>query len=175
MSKEAKAVTAVVEMQKDLNTLTQDKVNEMAPQAVEVQPQVESLKAIALREGVPYIEPKRRLGAFGKLPEKLKSQHAHDWQYVKGICENYIVNGEPVKFWLSLYPGDPDCLWEIPVNRPVYVPRMVAKHLEEVMKYHKYGYVEKPETHQRVDDFQQQFMPTETHYRGKFRPIGAFS
>jgi len=168
------AVKNVLNMQKDMNSLDVDAINEIAPD-VEVAPIEMSMKEKARLENIPYIEPKKSLKGFGTLPEKLKKEHKYMWEYVKGIYENYIVNGEPITFWLSLYPGDPDLLWEIPPNRPVYVPRHVAKHLEEVMKYHTFSYVEKPQDKWRPGDNMEYFAPTGTHYRGKFRAIGAFA
>lgn len=169
-------VKSVIEMQKDMNALSVDKINEVAPKNEEVEAPLElSYKEKAALENALYIEPKRTLKAFGNLPEKLKREHAHAWEYVKGMYENYIVNSEPITFWLSLYPGDPDCLWEIPPNRAVYIPRHVAKHLEEVMKYHSFDFVEKPKDRWRPGDQMEQFTPVATHYRGKFRPIGAFA
>lgn len=169
------AVRQVVEMHQDMNALDVDTIEKIAP-AKEVPTTLElTKKQLAQKEGIPYIEPIRKMQAFGTLPEKLKGEHAHDWEYVKGIYENYIVSGEPLRFWYSKYPGDPDCMWEIPANRPVYVPRMIAKHLEEGQKYHTFGHVELPENRKQVDGFEQEFRPTGTHYRGKFRAIGAFS
>lgn len=176
MKKDVELVEDVLESQKDLNALTTDKINELAPQVEETEPLVQlTMKEKAALENCRYIEPKRKLQAFGKLPEKLRAEHKHAWEYVRGIFENYIVNTEPLTFWLCLYPGDPDCMWEIPPNVPVYVPRHVAKHLEEIMKYHTFNYVQKPESKWRPGDFTETFTPVGTHYRGKFRPIGAFA
>jgi hypothetical protein len=171
-----KIVEKVVQMQEGLNNLTVDEINKT--QDVEIEPSKAAREA-AKREGALYLEPTRKMQAFGKLPEKLKAEHKKDWEYVKGIYENYVVNGEPVKFWFSKYPGDPDCLWEVPCNQPVYVPRMIAKHLEEVQKYHTFTQVASTAEPAAMtsDDCQNMkwFRPTGTHYRGKFRPIGAFS
>lgn len=167
-------VKQVVDLQEDLNALTVDACNaipfEEPPVVVEL-----TAKQLADRNGYLYIEASRTLPAVGKCPDKLKGQRDRDWQYVSGIYENYVVNGEPVRFWLCMYPGDKDCYWEIPCNTPVYVPRMVAKHLEECQKYHKFDYIEKPGNLQRKDDFRERLMPIATQYRGKFRPIGAFA
>lgn len=172
--KDMEAVESVIKMQEDLATLTIDKINEIAPEA-DPKPVELSDRERAALENALYIEPKRKLKAFGTLPEKLKREHQHAWEYVKGMFENYIVNNEPLTFWLSLYPGDPDCLWEIPPNRPVYIPRHVAKHLEEVMKYHSFDFLEKPKERWRPGDQMENFAPVSTHYRGKFRAIGAFA
>lgn len=175
MKKETeKLVKGVANLQEDLNSLTVDKINETAVSEPEVEIQL-TMKQKAASEHCKYIEPKRSMKALGKLPEKLKAQHSKDWEYVKGIYENYIVSGESVSFWLCLYPGDPDCLWEIPANTPVYVPRMVAKHLEEVQKYHTFDFKEKPIHSWHTDQETHQFQSIGTHYRGKFRAIGAFA
>lgn len=168
----------VLSIEKNLSDLTTDKIEETEPVSKET---VESSnikltqKQIASDEGVRWIEPMHKAKAFGKLPEKLKKQHAHDWEYVKGIYENNLAPGEGIKFSLSLYPGDPDCTWYIPSGVPVYVPRLVAKHLESVQKFHKFSYVENPSTQWSPDEFMDTFAATETLYRGKFRPIGAFA
>lgn len=176
MKKETEKLTkAAVGLQEDLNKLTVDEINRTA---VEDEPvaQAESLEMIAKREGAVYIKPKRRLSPpLGTLPEKLKVEHKRAWEYVKGIYENYVINGEPLTFSLCLYPGDADYLWEIPCNVPVYVPRMVAQHLEEAQKYHSFNYIEKPSQQWTSDEFTHQFRATGTHYRGKFRPVGAFA
>lgn len=171
-------IQEVAGLQQEMSTLTVDAIDEMAPKATETAPPALTLKERARLEGVLYIEPKRRLTPAGKdekMPDKLKAEHARAWEYVKGIFENYVVNGEPVTFSLKLYPTDPDYLWEIPADILVYVPRMVASHLEERMKFHTFNYVEKPNTIWRTDDFTHHFRPTGTHYRGKFRPVGAFA
>jgi len=166
-------VKNAIGLQESMNALTIDEIDRQAPKA-EVKEM--SIKERAKLENARYIEPKRRLSPpLGTLPEKQKKEHAHDWEYVKGIYENYVVNGEPLEFQLCLYAGDPDYLWEVPANVAIYVPRMVAKHLEEVQKYHKFTYLQVPDDKWRTDDFTHQFSVSETHYRGKFRPIGAFS
>lgn len=176
MKKETqKLVESTIGLQKSMNELSVDEVNRIAPSITE-EIQEMSLKERAKLEGVKYIEPKRRLSApLGNLPEKQKQEHAHAWEYVKGIYENYVVNGEPITFSLCLYPGDADYLWEVPANVPVYVPRMIAKHLEEQQKYHTFDYIQIPENQWKKDDFTHSFRPIGTHYRGKFRPIGAFA
>lgn len=175
MSKNQKAVEQVVEIQKDLNSLDVDTINEKAPKPEEVEPQTKlTNKQMADSLGCRYIEPKRKLSAFGTLPENLKKEHAHDWEYVKGIYENFESIGEAAEFWLCLYPGDPDCMWQIPANIPVYVPRMVAKHLESIQQYHRFGYVQK-KGQIAPNEFTHDFEPVETISRGKFRAVGAFN
>lgn len=175
MKKETeKLARSAVGLQEDLSRLSVDEISKAVSD--EPLPQEESLESVAKREGALYIKPKRRLSPpLGQLPEKLKREHERAWEYVKGIYENYVVNGEAITFSLCLYPGDADYLWEIPPNVPVYVPRMIAKHLEEVQKYHTFGYLETPQSNWKPDEFTHQFRATGVHYRGKFRPLGAFA
>lgn len=174
MSKHKNLIEQTMALSDDMNHLTVDNIAKEAPKFEPI-PQEMSLKERAKLENVLYIEPKRKLRAIGKLPENQKKAHDYDWEYVKGIFENIIVAGEPLSFWFVKYPGDADCLWEIPCNTPVYVPRMIAKHLEENLAYHTFDYREKPITDQKVDDFTHKFIATGTKYRGKFRSVNAFS
>lgn len=184
MKKETeKLVEGSLAVQENLNRMTVDEINRTAP-LVEPTPQAESLEEIAKREGCLYIKPKRRLNPpLGSLdncknPEKIKKEHARAWEYVKGIYENYVISGEAITFSLCLFPGDADYLWEIPCNRVVYVPRMVAQHLEEVQKYHTFSQLattSEPSPMSMGDvDGMRWFRASGTHYRGKFRPVGAF-
>lgn len=182
--KQAELVESLINVQKDMNELTVDKINETAPKPVEVEAQVQlSPKEIARMEGIPFIEPVRKLQAFGKLHDKWKSKHARDWEYVKGIFENEVSKGESIKFTFSKWPGDPDCIWEVPANKPCYVPRMIAKLLSgeqdedtgmQAMNYHSFSHIEKASHLWQKDEFTNQFAATGTYSRGKFRAIGAF-
>jgi hypothetical protein len=177
-------VEGVINMQKDMNELSVDKINEIAPKQEEKMPVVVlSKKEIAAMEGIQYVEPIRKFQAFGVLPEKWKKERDHDWEYVKGIYENEVVRGDPIRFTFSKWPGDPDCMWEIPSNKPVYVPRMIAKLLSgekdestgiQAMQYHSFNHIARAEVNWQKDEFTHQFAATGTYSRGKFRAMGAF-
>ena len=185
MKKDIKLVEDVIGMQKEMNALSVDTINDLAPKLEESEPQTKiSLKEIAKSEGIPYIEPLRKFQAFGTLPEKWKKKRDYDWEYVKGVFENEASKGEPIKFTFSKWPGDPDCMWQVPANKPCYVPRMIAQMLSgekdpdtgiQSMQYHEFSHIERPPQNWMKDDFTTQFTVTGTHSRGKFRPIGAFS
>ena len=106
------AVQQVAAMSEQMNTLTVDRINEIAPPAKEILPPPMSLKERAKLEGVLYIEPNKKLPAFGKLPPEWKSARDRDWEYVLGIFQSgnctSIAPGEPQRFWLCIWPGDPD-------------------------------------------------------------------
>jgi hypothetical protein len=186
MTKE-KLVKTLLENQEQMNALTVDKVAELAPAPVETVDVKALMREKAKQEGALFLEPKRKLQSVGKLAEKDRKMHAHDWEYVCGIFQPEVTGSrpstEPYEFWFAKWPGDPDCLWSIPVNRKVYVPRMIALHLSgeketftgiETMKYHTFDYLQKPESHWRPDDFTHQFSPITTIYRGRFIAAGAF-
>lgn len=178
MEDDVNLVKEVVQQAQALSELTVDKINETP--ITEIAPQLQLTKEqLAAKEGVPYIKPKRRLPAMGKLPESLRAEHDRDWEYVKGIYENYVFSGESLTFWLCKYEGDHDCLWEIPANKPCYVPRMIAKHLENAQNYHEFAQVPSIENLPRfqLNDTQimSHFHPTATKSRGKFRPVEAFA
>lgn len=174
MSKKEDIVKSLIHSQEQMNNLTVDEIAKTPVSEPEPIMQM-SARDKAKQENIQYIESIRSMPALGVLPEKLKAEHRHAWEYVKGIFENYEVNGEPVRFWFCQYPGDKDCLWEVPCNRPVYVPRCIAKHLAETMVYHSFGFVEKPQHSWRPDDFTANFTATATHHRGMFRALGAFA
>lgn len=173
MSKETKKLVKEVAEMTDMSELTVDKINETKVTEPEPQTQLTN-RELADSMGCRYIEPKRKLSAFGKLLPGEEKDHKRDWEYVKGIYENIEFVGEHIEFWLCKYGGDPDCLWSIPANVPVFVPRMVAKHLEEVQKYHRFDYVDRNQPNLQHGDFDKTFKVLDTHYRGKFRPIEAF-
>jgi hypothetical protein len=139
--------------------------------AVEEDPQTQVVKSkIQYRR----IEPRRKFKPIGTLDEKFKKDHAHDWEYVEGIYENMLEPGHQAEFWFVKYPGDPDCEWVIPANVPVSIPRMIAKHLESIDCYHKFGFVDKPPQLWSPDEFTSTFTVTSKHFRSKFRSMGAF-
>lgn len=180
-------VKEVLENQIAMNSLTVDKIAELAPEPTPAELRLTAIQK-AKAEGAIYIEPRKKLQAVGKLPEKYIKMHAHDWEYVVGIFQPETVGGvaltENFTFWFRKWPGDADCQWEIPVNRAVYVPRMIAQHLSgekesftgiETMKYHQFGMIEKATHEWRKDDFTHSFAPTGTQYRGQFMPLRKFA
>ena len=174
MKKEEKIIKDVAKISEDMNLLTIDKIEDTPDKEPEIQTKL-THREMADELGVRYIEPKRKLGILGELPSNLEKQRARDWEYVKGIYENIDCIGEAVEFWYVLYPGDPDCLWSIPSNVPVFVPRFIAKHLEDVQKYHRFDYKNKNSAALQHGEFEDTFESVETVYRGKFRPIEAFA
>ena len=107
MKKTEKLVKNVADMSVEMSELTVDKIAETKVSEPEPQTQL-TARQLADSMGLRYIEPKRKLQAIGKLNPKQKKDHAHDWDYVKGIYENIEFVGEHIEFWYCKYPGDPD-------------------------------------------------------------------
>ncbi len=183
--KKKNIVEQVIGIQEQMNTLTQDRVNEIAPKAELAELPI-SIKERAKLEGAYYIEPNKKMPPFGKLDSKHQKERDRDWEYVCGIFQPDATGGygatESKKFWFCKWAGDSDCLWEIPLNVKCYVPRMIAVHLSgekqstgmEAMKFHKFDYKMKSKIENIFGEHTHGFSPIATHYTGRFVPLGAF-
>jgi hypothetical protein len=173
-------------LQVEMSNLTTDKIKETAPKAIEKEIP-SSLKERAKLENVIYVEPKTKIPPISKLDPKFREKRDRDWEYIKGTYYHENVNGrastEPMRFWFQKWPGDPYCQWEVPAGKPVYVPRMIARHLAgekdpdtgmEAMKYHTFDFIADSNA-KESDQFTHQFRPTATHYTGRFITTGSFA
>lgn len=88
------------------------------------------------RDDAPYIKPVRSLSGTDKFNEKYRKDWEHAWEYVKCVVENLEIIGERVQKWTKKFAGDPAHFWEIPVNKPIYLPRFVAEELSKCW-YHR--------------------------------------
>jgi hypothetical protein len=68
--------------------------------------------------------------------EKYQKMHDYDWEYVKCKVENREIINEDVETWTAKYGCDPAHLWRVPVNKPVWIPRLLASQLAQC-KYNK--------------------------------------
>lgn len=122
-----------------------------------------------------YIEPKHRIPTKGiRCPEKDK-QKDFMHEYVVGIFESAII-GSTLSFWKDGLPGDDFCMWEIPANKPIGIPRHVAKHLSENLSWKEMkplGRDNEPQAFYE-EDMVIPFTRFETKRRGTFHPINAF-
>jgi hypothetical protein len=90
----------------------------------------------------PYIKPMRNVARVNTKErptfwdEKHRPAHDRDWEYVKITAENNELIGSMIEMWTAEYGCDPAHFWQIPVNRPIYVPRLVAKKIAGC-KYHR--------------------------------------
>lgn len=129
--------------EESIKEMTMDKISSSAsPMETEQQTKMSS-KEIKQYDA-PYIKPIRSInrsqggkdGAKTYWDEKFRPAHTRDWEYVRCICENKEVIGESIHTWTAEYGCDPAHEWKIPVNKPVWIPRLLARHLAN-RKYHR--------------------------------------
>lgn len=84
----------------------------------------------------PYIKPLRSINSKEKFDEKYRKDWEKAWEYIKCVVENHEVVGEAVELWTKRFAGDPAHFWKIPVNKPVYIPRLLAEQLSKC-NYHR--------------------------------------
>lgn len=108
---------------------------------VEIVPQTELSKKEKQEFDAPVIKPKnvvfRAKGEKFKVfwDKKYAKQREKDREYVKIIAENRECPHATIEMWTAKYGCDPAEFWEVPVNQPVWVPRMVANQICKT-KYH---------------------------------------
>lgn len=85
----------------------------------------------------PYIKPVRSVATKEPFNEKYRKAWEYGWQYVKCVVENNEIKGEGVEVWTKKFAGDPAHFWKVPCNKPIYIPRLLAKQLSEC-KYVRY-------------------------------------
>lgn len=84
-----------------------------------------------LKKEMPRITPTWSRPANGKKKPEQDSLRRHAWEYVEVICTHNEIAGETMEFWLKPAISGEDCnFWQVPVNRPVKIPRHVAEHIK---------------------------------------------
>lgn len=92
--------------------------------------QTEASRSEILKYDAPYIKPVRSMPACSRAKPEQEKMRKAAWEYIRCIVENYEVRGESVQFWYCPpLSGEQTWEWIIPVNIPVWIPRMVAEHL----------------------------------------------
>ncbi len=125
---------------KSVKEMTLDKMS-LAPE----RPQEEQTKMSGREQkayDAPYIKPVRSINSKERFNEAYREEHKRAWEYVKVICENFEIIGEQIEMWTKKFAGDAADFWKIPVNKPIYVPRLVAKQIA-ACKYHRITMEEK--------------------------------
>lgn len=122
--------------EESVNTLTVDRMNQAPLRETESQTKMSS-KQIKNYDA-PRLEPLRRINS--KEPHstdpKLIREREEGHEYIKCIVENKDIIGEAVEICSKKFAGDPATFWKVPVNKPVYIPKFLAKQLSEC-KYHR--------------------------------------
>jgi len=117
-----------------VKSMTLDRMNKAPLEDFEPQTKMstrEQNKADAL-----YIKPIRSINSRERFDEKQRAAHTEAWRYVKCIVENYEIIGEPIEVWTKKFPGDSYHFWKVPVNKPIYIPKLLAEQLSQC-RYHR--------------------------------------
>jgi len=107
--------------------------------AMATTPEGESEKKLTISEfkkkfpDALYLEPIQKIPTGAPRNPQYEKVHGsleYLMEYVVGVFESQMIGGN-LKFDLAEIPGVDYCRWEVPVNKPVGVPRYVAKHLQK--------------------------------------------
>ena len=136
------------EFDQTVKDLTLDRMNQAPLEEKEPQTKL-SQKEIARSKDV-YLKPKRsyppgvnpKTGEREKFNERFRDEYNYQREYVCFIAENNEIIGETIELSLKKFPGTPIEDWSIPVNKPVWAPRMVAERISEC-KYHRMKMVDR--------------------------------
>lgn len=127
---------------------------------------------------VLYIEPQQKIptgGAPSKAYHDKYGSLEYLTEYVAGVFESQMV-GATFTFDLGEIPGEPYCRWKIPVNKPIGLPRFVAKHLSTHLAWKEMkalGQNQEPQAFNE-EDVTKPFQNFETKRRGNFYPLNAY-
>lgn len=117
-----------------VKALTVDHMNKSV--IPETEPQVKASNRELNKADAPYIKPVRSINSKEPFNEKYREAHTEAWKYVKCVVENLEIIGETVECWTKKFPGDPAHFWKVPVNKPVYIPKLLADQLASCC-YHR--------------------------------------
>lgn len=105
-----------------MENVSKIKTEERAPQREMSQWEKENAKEI-------HLKPTRSIADRVKFDEKWRKDFNFDMEEVCFMAENHEVIGEDITLWTKKYPGQPAQEWCIPVNKPVWGPRLLAEQL----------------------------------------------
>lgn len=129
-----KAESQFKEFDEGIKALTMDRMNE-APK-VEAEPQTKlSTNEIANSKDI-YLKPKRRIASREKFNERFRQAYEYDKEYVRVIAEHKELIGESIPIWTKPYAGIPAEEWDVPSNKPIWMPRYLAEQIKRKY-YHR--------------------------------------
>lgn len=120
--------------EQNIKDLTLDRMNEAPVLEMEQQTKLSSREIDKSKD--VYIKPVRSIGAREKFNERFRDEWNFQREDVQIIAENKEIIGEMIETWTKPFPGVQCEFWQIPVNKPVYVPRHVAERIK-ASSYHR--------------------------------------
>jgi hypothetical protein len=122
-----------------------------------------------------YLEPATKIPTGGIRHAEIDKQKDYLHEYVVGIFESQMIQGQ-LDFFLTGLPGDDYCRWVVPVNKAVGVPRFVAQHLAKGLGWKQMKPLAKSHDPQSFnsEEMTKPFQEFEYVKRGHFHPINAY-
>ena len=164
-----KAEAQLEKFQDQVKSLSVDTVSK-AP-AQETEPQTKLSKKEIDKLDAPYIKPTRAIFSTEKFNEAYRKERDEGWKYVKCIVENNEIHGEKVEKWTKRWPGEPAHFWQIPVNKPIYLPKFVAEELQGC-SYHRFVMQSRNPDQVREGEPMEDMVAKETRHRIDCRSVG---
>jgi hypothetical protein len=122
------------DFESQVNEMTYDRMK-LVPKP-ETEPQTKLAQSEIDKTQDIYLKPITSIGAKEKFNEKFRPMWEYDKQYVRIIAENNEIKGEHIEMWSKPYPGLPCEFWNVPVNKPIHVPRYLAEQIKRKF-YHR--------------------------------------
>jgi hypothetical protein len=119
--------------------LTLDRMNQ-APNEEKKDPAIS--KKDLEKAGENYIKPTRWIADNQKFNPKFEGEWEYQKQYVKCIPTHNESRGDLIEFWTHPFGGKGAEFWQVPSDKPVWMPRYAAEQLTKC-KYHRLRMEEK--------------------------------
>jgi hypothetical protein len=145
--------------------------SDSSPAIKETEPQTKLSSKEVAKTDAPYIKPSRAIFSKEKFDEHYRTEYEEGKKYVKCIVENNEIRGDLVEAWVKKFPGTPAEFYQVPVNRPIYLPKMVADHLASRF-YTRFMMADKSPNEIREGEPMQSMVAKEQIRRIDCRPVG---
>lgn len=108
-----------------------EKLDPSTIKSVETEQQTKLSKREERNLPAHYLKPVRSVNTKERFNENYRKDWEKGWEYVRVVVENREIIGEAVEVWTKKFAGDPANFWKVPVNTPVYIPRLLAEQLSK--------------------------------------------
>lgn len=158
------------EFESNVAEMTVDRMNLAPVEEKEVQTKISTREAN--KADASYLKPVRSINSKEPFNEKYREQHTKAWEYIKCIVENNEIIGEQIECWTKRFAGDPAHFWKVPVNKPVFIPKLLAEQLSQC-RYHRLRMDQSQiASSDGAGTFMGSMVVDETKHRVDCRPVG---